>query len=376
MRRAAAAVLGSLLASSAPALAAPSFEVIARGSASAGIEARVSADGEVAAIGILDPGLSGGALRIEIATGATTLLALGIGASAFPSADGSVVMGTEYNASAVVYRWTAASRTTVPTLASVAALSDDGSRYAGTQFSVSPQAYVAMFVPGPPAPTLLGDLPGGFVSSEALGLSGDGTIVVGRSAQVLGGEAFRWTEADGMVGLGDLPGGIFASEAHDISQDGTTIVGVGASASGTEAFVWRDGAMVGIGDLPGGSFESSARGVSGDGAVVVGSSRKLASDGVSSVEAAFVWDAQHGMRDLEALLVDDLGLDLDGVALRVATDVSADGTTVVGTGVDDAMQVVWVAVIPEPGASGMLGSGLLTLVALSRRRASAGSPCG
>jgi probable HAF family extracellular repeat protein len=376
IRRGALTLVSATLALSAPAHAQPSFQVITTSSPTAQIDVRISADGKILTVGALDPVLAGGAVRFDLATGASTLLALGIAGSAFPSADGSVVMGTEYNVSAVVYRWTAASRTTVPTLTSVAALSADGSRYAGTQFGASSQAYVATFAPGPPVLTLLGDLPGGLVSSDASGISGDGAIVVGTSAQTLGGEAFRWTQAGGMVGLGDLPGGVFASQANDISQDGTTIVGNGSSDSGIEAFVWRDGLMAGIGDLPGGSFESIAHGVSGDGAVVVGSGQKLAGDGMSSVEAAFVWDAQHGMRDLESLLVDELALDLDGVALRVASDISADGYTIAGHGFDGSTPIVWVAVIPEPGASSMLGAGLLALAWLSRRRATSGSPRG
>jgi len=38
-------------------------------------------------------------------------------------------------------------------------------------------------------------------------VSGDGSVVVGYSRSALGpvGEAFRWTAAEGMVGLGGLP---------------------------------------------------------------------------------------------------------------------------------------------------------------------------
>jgi probable HAF family extracellular repeat protein len=53
----------------------------------------------------------------------------------------------------------------------------------------------------------LGDPPGGLVLSEATAVSADGQVVVGVS--VVAGDtaqAFRWTEASGMVGLGDLPG--------------------------------------------------------------------------------------------------------------------------------------------------------------------------
>ena len=55
----------------------------------------------------------------------------------------------------------------------------------------------------------VGDLPGGGISSQAFAVSADGLVVVGGSSSANGGEAFRWTQAGGMVGLGDLPGGGF-----------------------------------------------------------------------------------------------------------------------------------------------------------------------
>jgi probable HAF family extracellular repeat protein len=58
----------------------------------------------------------------------------------------------------------------------------------------------------------LGDLPGGDLSSFALGVSADGSVVVGAGNSAAGNEAFRWTAATGMAGLGDLPGGSFFSD--------------------------------------------------------------------------------------------------------------------------------------------------------------------
>jgi len=51
----------------------------------------------------------------------------------------------------------------------------------------------------------LGDLAGGDFASDALGVSADGSVVVGSSSSALGfSEPFRWTSEGGMVGLGDL----------------------------------------------------------------------------------------------------------------------------------------------------------------------------
>ena len=70
--------------------------------------------------------------------------------------------------------------------------------------TASPASAEAMFMG-------LGDLPGGRVASFANAVSADGSVVVGHSSSALAlgsaYEAFRWTAADGMIGLGDLPGG-------------------------------------------------------------------------------------------------------------------------------------------------------------------------
>ncbi len=101
----------------------------------------------------------------------------------------------------------------------------------------------------------LGDLPGGSVNSQARAVSADGLVVVGWSSSGSGQEAFRWTQAGGMVGLGDFPGGEFGSQAYGVSADGSVVVSFGAPAAPSffEAFRWTSaGGMVGLGDLPGG----------------------------------------------------------------------------------------------------------------------------
>ena len=183
--------------------------------------------------------------------------------------------------------------------------------------------------PGPMAPVQpnpdvsfqgIGDLPGGRFHSEALGISDDGKILIGRSSsarfeeegffcavrdsglalQVLLGssgapvssepraltpngeiiagkivtargiEAARWTAATGWVSLGDLAGGAFASQALGISIDGAVVVGWGSSNIGLEAARWVNGNALAMGDLSGGGFHSAAALVSADGRTVVG----------------------------------------------------------------------------------------------------------
>jgi probable HAF family extracellular repeat protein len=174
----------------------------------------------------------------------------------------------------------------------------------------------------------LGDLPGGSFRSYAIGVSADGSVVVGASTGASNGEAFRWTSGGGMVGLGDLPGGIFISAARGVSADGTVVVGQGYSASGIEAFRWTSGGgMVGLGDLPGGIFYSIAWGVSADGSVVVGRGTSpsvglgLPTSGASE---AFRWTSGGGMVGLGDLP--------GGGFFSSAFGVSADGSVVVGQG--------------------------------------------
>ncbi|MCZ8191916.1 MAG: PEP-CTERM sorting domain-containing protein [Microcystis sp. LE19-338.1B] len=161
----------------------------------------------------------------------------------------------------------------------------------------------------------LGGLPGSF-SSSATGVSADGCVVVGSSTRtpMWTTEAFRWTQATGMVGLGDLPGGSFSSSANGVSADGSVVVGISNIGNGNEAFRWTQATgMVGLGNLSGWN-SSSASGVSADGSVVVGT----ASD---SGGEAFRWTQATGMVGLGNLF---------GGYLSRSPGVSADGSVVVG----------------------------------------------
>lgn len=187
----------------------------------------------------------------------------------------------------------------------------------------------------------------------AWGVSGDGAVVVGSSP---GGEAFRWSDGV-LTPLGDLPGGHIQSVAFDVSDDGSTIVGRGRSASGSEAFRWTaETGMVGLGDLPGGAFDSAAYAVSEDGSVIVG----------DSGWNAFYWTATLGMTNLKELL-EGMGLDLSGWQLQRATAVSADGNTIVGWGLNpEGEDEAWLARVPEPASSMLLGPALGVLLVLRR----------
>jgi uncharacterized membrane protein len=204
-------------------------------------------------------------------------------------------------------------------------------------------------------PSPIPDLPGGNPGSSGWGISADGSIVAGRGNSSLGTEAFRWEVGGPILGLGDLPGGVVESVAWDISADGLVIVGSSGCCAHKEATIWTEAAgLVSIGDLPGGALDAQAMAVSGDGSIVVG-------EGTTDLGGrAFIWDATNGMRQLDQVLADTLGLDLEGWTLIRARGVSDDGLTIIGQGINPSGEDEgWIAFIPEPSTSALLALGLV-----------------
>ncbi len=274
----------------------------------------------------------------------------------------------------------------------------------------------------------LGMLPGS-LNSTARAVSNDGSVIVGED----GGQdpldptslrAVIWEAGRGVRALGDLPGvEPIWSSATDVSADGTVVVGWGTSGEpGTltierEAFIWDvSNGMRGLGGLPGQPAISRATAISRDGATVVGYARVEGLSG-PDYDEPFVWDAARGMRSLGAFagarvsvpldvsdggstvvgympfpfagtdlaliwaeesgpqrvdfLLQSLGIDLAGWRLERANGISADGTTIVGTGIDPSGQrQAWIAVIPEPTSALLLGAGLMGLALAGRPRPS------
>jgi uncharacterized membrane protein len=206
----------------------------------------------------------------------------------------------------------------------------------------------------------LGDLSGGVFNSGAWATTPDGGIVVGESVDGSGNRAFRWTSAGGMVPLLTLSGTERAEVGRAVSSDGSVIVGEGSSANGSEAFVWTAATgAVGLDDFAGGSFNSSAYGISADGARIVG--RGTSADG--GLDAA-LWEQGTLYRLQDVLVAAGLGPQLTGWRLQTAFAISADGSTIVGSGINPQGQTeAFAATVPEPG--GLLGVGALGL--LSRR---------
>lgn len=188
--------------------------------------------------------------------------------------------------------------------------------------------------------TPLGFLPGGF-SSGASAISADGRVVVGDATSSAGGQAFRWTAEEGMVGLGDLPGGTFSSAAFGVSADGSVIVGQGSSSGfdANQAFRWTQATgMVGLGDLPGGRFLSRASDVSGDGSVVVGDASSVQT---CCTDQGFRWTEASGMVALGDLPGGPFQSHVGGI--------SDDAQVIVGQGRDESVHgdpIRWLGAVP------------------------------
>lgn len=220
----------------------------------------------------------------------------------------------------------------------------------------------AQFIP-------LGDLPGGDFYSSATAVSADGSTVVGSSMSGTGYDAFKWTEATGMVRLGTfgtngvtgatsvsgngkiIVGNTYAdvnsyvdsdpfiyfdgegfsslsgcgchgsSTRVTISDDGTTVVGTGANGN---AYAYRWTAQTGpvsLGDFPGGNDSSYAFDVTPDGRVVVGGGNP------PGPLHGFRWTEETGMVSLGGLMY-------------TAYAVSADGSAIAGVGFNGEQGVV------------------------------------
>jgi probable HAF family extracellular repeat protein len=180
--------------------------------------------------------------------------------------------------------------------------------------------------------------------SQAFDVSNDGSVVVGRSNS----QAFRWTEATGMIGLGFLPSGGTESIAIGVSGDGNTVVGRNQNNSAgvhIDAFRWTSPTgMQTLGSL-GTRSAAEAWDASFDGSTIVGFTREIALPGFGG--PAFRWNALDGIVEL-------------GLSQGIARSVSNDGSTIAGQ--SDGFAFRWTASgglvnIISGGASAMSADG-------------------
>lgn len=302
----------------------------------------VSADGAVV---VGHDQVTGQVYRWTQAAGA---ISLGFGDRAIDtSANGTVVVGwTNTPGGREAYRWTPADgRVGLGDLAGGAfdslgyGVSADGSVVVGDADDGTGRAFRWTQATGMQALPHYQEYAGQTIfHSIARKVNTDGSIVAGYTSLGEGVSAVRWVDGTPDY-LGDLPGAGRFSDAYAISGDGSTVVGWsnGTSEGGTgfQAFRWTEATgMVGLGDLPGGAglFRSIAFGVSDDGSVIVGSAN------FNAEANAFLWSQAGGMVDLKGLLEGTYGLNLTGWQLTEAWDISPDGRTIVGRGTNPAGQ--------------------------------------
>ena len=239
--------------------------------------------------------------------------------------------------------------------------------------------------------------------SEAKGISADGKVVVGTNTATAeipgitnadpplvqlpdpdGFEAFRWTPDGGMKPLGFLPGADHSS-ANGVSGDGKVIFGQSSKADAVLAstgYRWTEATgMTPIAPLRDG--QSAAMSAANfDGSILVGTSayqiaRVSFLDDFGEVQLpindAVIWDAVHGLRELKAVLETDYGIDVGDFLLTSATDISDDGRTIIGNGINLQGQAEgWIVhldpvAVPEPAACALFAIGLTAMPSIFRR---------
>jgi uncharacterized membrane protein len=343
----------------------------------------VSGDGRVVV------GYSGAGSEAFRWTRAGGMVGLGVPADAFNTGanavnhDGSVIVGTlhpipgpgELAAGKEAFRWTAETgieplgrppRAQSPFISEAIDVSADGSLVVG--YGLTDAGFRSLRWTEAGGMEEL-DLPANVGDNQARGVSADGRVVLGYAQSLPSYDLWpmRWTEDEGMVLFGRGGGSGGSTEATAASSDGSIIVGT--SGRSARAFRWSiEAGFQSLGTLPEGG-PSHAYDVSADGSVAVGAAQVLDPLYGYYESHAFIWDAQHGMRELAAVLSDELGLDLGGLALHVATAISADGRVITGSARTPAGGFqAWVVSLPEPSAPVLLASGLSALALRSAVR--------
>jgi uncharacterized membrane protein len=204
-------------------------------------------------------------------------------------------------------------------------------------------------------------------------ISGDGQVLAG-SARQLSTSPFASDTYAGVVITANGPTVITPSATQagvtDLSIDGSVAVGYATLANDVRAFRWDASAgLVRLDTAFPAASGSFARATSVDGDLVVGDYFVFGQPGTR----AFLWTVNDGFVDLRTELVTNFGLgsQLAGWQLLTATDVSLDGRTIVGQGInpsgwEQAYLLRFPSVLAEalPYGSGCAGStGQLTLSA-------------
>jgi uncharacterized membrane protein len=291
------------------------------------------------------------------------------------SADGKTIVGyatTSGNLGANTYAvsWKAGTATILPDLAALKSsnawgISGDGHVIVGSSSDALengfPNTQPVKWVDGAAPVKLTGS---GFTGGSANAASQDGSVIVGyaSSAARQRGEAFRWTQGGGMVGLGLLDanaGALGFSQAAGVSSDGSVVAGTSFNASEVgQAFRWTQaGGMVGLGALVAGKG-SFANGISGDGNTVVGSADVQVAGSTQLESTGMVWTQGTGMKAVADFLTAKGLTVATGTKFHSVQSTNADGTVLTGEALINGTEQSYVArTTADGGAGGTGGSG-------------------
>ena len=174
--------------------------------------------------------------------------------------------------------------------------------------------------------------PAGATSCYAQAISGDGTVAVG--ASLVNGKyiSTRWLinsntpQLLGHVGMGACSG--FALRSN---YDGSVIIG----NDGMHGYAWTATGFIDLGICP-------PCGISSDGRFIVGEHPQTSA---KSPAGAFLYSLGLGVVDLKSFVSSTYGTNVTKWTPELATDISADGNTIVGTGAFNN-SVGWVLNLP------------------------------
>jgi uncharacterized membrane protein len=167
-------------------------------------------------------------------------------------------------------------------------------------------------------------------------MSTDGTVIAGA------GDTGNWrwvgNSAGGTLteGINYLPGST-SSSASAMSSDGSVVAGYGVIGTNAYAFRWVNGVSTQLPSFSGDLFDVPSA-MTPDGKVIVG----YVVDS-SSHQRAVRWTDALGIQSIADLLAKG-GVDTTGWTLQNATDISADGTVIIGSGIDaNRVSGTWIA---------------------------------